>query len=213
MHFTLCPGSTACGYALFPPIHIPDLYPMSIGKSITTPAAIHQSRLSCVSLSQHFEPVYCVPIYPGNKHPVAFKQSIFITAPQFNKCCVEVLIHTCIYIYIHIHSLVLLEKLHQPHLYPLFILYMHVTACLPYLPVATRGRPWNHSPLRLSQVRGGGFHLLPRSRSQCDDSRAMPWYIEMQRMNNGNASIYYASIFLLCPCTPEIWYKLHSRLL
>ena len=102
MHFTLCPGSTACGYALFPPIHIPDLYPMSIGKSITTPAAIHQSRLSCVSLSQHFEPVYCVPIYPGNKHPVAFKQSIFITAPQFNKCCVEVLIHTCIYIYIYI---------------------------------------------------------------------------------------------------------------
>ena len=37
--------------------------------------------------------------------------------------------------------------------------------------------------------------------------------IEMQRMNNGNASIYYASIYLLCPCTPEIWYKLHSRLI
>ena len=149
MHFTLCPGSTACGYALFPPIHIPDLYPMSIGKSITTPAAIHQSRLSCVSLSQHFEPVYCVPIYPGNKHPVASRVSLSLHLNSTNAAgkCWYILVYIHIYIYTHIHSLVLLEKLHQPHLYPLFILYMHVTACLPYLPVATRGRPWNHSPL------------------------------------------------------------------
>ena len=48
--------------------NIPNLYPISIGKSITTPVAIHQLRLNGVSLSQHFEPVYCVPVSPGNKH-------------------------------------------------------------------------------------------------------------------------------------------------
>ena len=87
------------------------------------------SQLTCVSLSQHFEPVCRAPVSQGNKHQHSSRVSLSLHLNSTN-------------------SLVLLEFLHQPNLYlsltqflEMCIYNIHVTAYLRYLPVATRGRP------------------------------------------------------------------------
>ena len=83
-----------------------------------------------------------------------------------------------IYVYFNIGYYLDILRLYINHIFTLYLYYicmlLHVYHIYQSQLLGVHGTTLRFP--RLSQVRGGGFHLLSRSRSQCDDSRAMPGY-------------------------------------
>ena len=108
---------------------------------------------------------------------------------------VDTYLYIYIYTYIHIYIAWCCWKSCINHIFTLYLYYicmlLHVYHIYQSQLVGVHGTTLRFP--RLSQVRGCGFHLLPRSRSQCDDSRAMPGYRDAEMAMH--LSIMHLSIF------------------